>query len=174
MNPFNEVNEVKPKVNREVERKSQGFENTLKDVSEPRHIKTINEDLAGKTYPGTDIPYKRHVFRLAGEKVEGVFPVFDSKFDTVLPKELRNASDTEQFKYCTEKLRQRIERDPEFAKQFTPRQLEQIKAGEPRISGLTWHHNEIPGKMQLVSSVDHEKCRHTGGRSIWGSGSECR
>ena len=89
-----------------------------------------------------------------------------------MARELRSASDTEQFKYCTEKLKQRIERDPEFAKKFTPRQLEQIKAGEPRISGLTWHHNEVPGKMQLVSSVDHEKCSHTGGCSIWGGGSD--
>lgn len=172
MNPFKEVKEVKPK--QDLGNKFQVFENIKKDVDEPRHIKTINEELAGKTYPGTDIPYRKHVFRLDGEKVEGIFPVFNSKFDTVLPKDLRNASDTEQFKYCTEKLKQRIERDPEFAKQFTPRQLEQIKAGEPRISGLTWHHNEVPGKMQLVNAADHEKCRHTGGRSIWGGGSDCR
>lgn len=174
MNPFNEVKEVKPRVNQEVRNKSQGFENTKKDIHEPRHIKTINEELAGKTYPGTDIPYRKHVFRLNGEKVEGVFPVFDSKFDTFMKKDLWKASDTEQFKYCTEKLKQRIEMNPEFGKQFTQRQLEQIKAGEPRISGLTWHHNEVPGKMQLVSSTDHEKCRHTGGRSIWGGGSDCR
>lgn len=174
MNPFIDVKETKLKINQEVGNKSLGFENAKKDVNEPRYIKTINEDLVGKIYPGTDIPYKKRTFRLNGEKVEGVFPVFNSKFDTILPPNLRNASDTEQFKYCTEKLRQRIERDPEFAKQFTPRQLEQIKAGEPRISGLTWHHNEKPGKMQLVSSADHERCRHTGGRSIWGGGSDCR
>lgn len=174
MNPFSEIKEIKPKVNKEVSEKTKGFENAKNDVEEPRHIKTINDDLAGKNYPGTDIPYRKHVFRLDGEKVEGVFPVFNSKFDTFLPKDLQKASDTEQFKYCTEKLKQRIERDPEFAKQFTPRQLEQIKAGEPRISGLTWHHNEVPGKMQLVNTADHEKCRHTGGRSIWGGGSENR
>ena len=57
---------------------------------------------------------------------------------------------------------------------FTPRQLEQIRNGEPRISGKTWHHNEVPGKMQLVDSDEHDICRHTGGRSIWGGGSEYR
>ena len=117
---------------------------------------------------------KKHVFVLDGEKVEGVFPKFDSKFETVLPKELRTASDTEQFKYCTEKLVKQIEKDPELAKQFAPRQLEQIKNGEPRISGLTWHHNEIPGKMQLVDAREHNACRHTGGRSVWGGGADCR
>ena len=56
----------------------------------------------------------------------------------------------------------------------TPRQLEQIKNGEPRISGLTWHHNEVLGEMQLVNAEEHGICRHTGGRSIWGGGSDCR
>ena len=55
-----------------------------------------------------------------------------------------------------------------------PRQIEQIKAGAPRISGLTWHHTEVPGKMQLVDAKLHDKCRHTGGRNIWGGGSDCR
>jgi len=174
MNPFNEIKEVKPKANQEVVNRTQGFENTKKDVNEPRHIKTNNEHLEGKNHPETGVPFRKHVFRLDGEKVEGVFPVFQSKFDTLLPKDLRNASDNEQFKYCTEKLKQRIERDPGFAKEFTPRQLEQIKSGSPVISGLTWHHNEIPGKMQLVNTEEHAKTGHTGGRSIWGGGQDCR
>lgn len=173
MNLFHEVKETTKPV-REVSNKTKGFEVAAKDVKEPRHIKTINEDLAGKTYAGTDVKYGKHTFRLEGEKVEGVFPVFESKFDTRLPKSLWKASDNEQFKYCTEKLKQRIEQDPGFASQFTPRQIEQIKAGAPRISGLTWHHNEIPGKMQLVNASTHDTCRHTGGKSIWGGGSGCR
>ena len=174
MNPFSEFKEIKSHVNKEIANKTKGFENAKNDLKEPRHIKTINENLEGKNYPGTDILYRKHVFRLDGEKVEGVFPVFKSKFNTYLPKELQKVSDAEQFKVCTKKLKERIECDLEFAKQFTPRQLEQIKAGEPRISGLTWHHREVPGKMQLVNSVDHEKCKHTGGRSIWGGGSDNR
>ena len=174
MNPFNEVSEVSEvrKPTQEVSNRSRGFENTTKDVNEPRHINTINEDKAGTYYGG--VLYSKHVFRVNGEKVEGVFPRFDSEFNTRLPKNLWNASDNEQFKYCTEKLKQRIENDPEFAKRFTPRQIEQIMDGAPRISGLTWHHNEIPGKMQLVDSNTHGSCRHTGGRNIWGGGSACR
>lgn len=176
MNPFgvNEIKEMAGNGFREIGKVTKAFENCIKEVKIPRHIPTINEGLEGKTYPGTDVLYKKHVFTLNGERVEGVFPVFDSKYDTYLPKELRNASDTEQFKYCTKKLAQQIEHDPKLAKQFTPRQLEQMKAGEPRIAGLTWHHNEVPGKMQLVDANTHEKCRHTGGRSIWGGGSDNR
>ena len=91
-----------------------------------------------------------------------------------MPKDLYNASDTDQFKYCTQKLEKQITNNPESAKQFTARQLEQIKNGEPRISGLTWHHNAVPGKMQLVDAAEHSTCRHTGGRSIWGGGADCR
>ena len=174
MNPFSEVKELKNLVSREVGEKLKAFENSLKEIGEPRHIHTIREDLEGQTYPETDVLYVRRVLRVNGERVEGVFPQFESKFDTSLPKSLWNGSDMEQFKYCTERLKERIERDPEFAKQCTPRQLQQIREGAPRISGLTWHHSEIPGKMQLVNAETHEKCRHTGGRSIWGGGSGCR
>lgn len=153
---------------------SDKFTNATSEVKTPRHISTINEGLEGQTYPGTNVEYRRCTFTLDGEKVDGVFPRFESKFDTTLPKDLLNASDTEQFKYCTQKLAKRIESDPEFAAQFTLRQIEQIKNGEPRISGLTWHHNELPGGMQLVNADMHNTCRHTGGRSIWGGGADCR
>ena len=145
-----------------------------RDVKTPIHIPTINEKYEGQKYPGTNVEYRRRVFHVDGEKVEGVFPIFESKFDTSLPKDLRKASDVEQFSYCTKELTERIEKDPSFAKNFTQRQLEQIKNGEPRISGLTWHHNEITGKMQLVNAELHAKCRHTGGKSIWGGGTSCR
>lgn len=141
------------------------------------HYKTINAHLEGKDLNG--VPYERRRIEINGILIEGVFPVFESKFDVALPEELKKSSDTEQFKYCMEQLRERIESDPEFAKQFTPRQLEQIKdkikdKNNPRISGLTWHHNEESGKMQLVNSAKHEPCRHTGGRNLWGGGSDCR
>lgn len=142
------------------------------DGTKPRHIPTINEGMAGKSVNG--VKFARRVFNLDGEKVEGVFPVFKSEFNVKLPESLYRASDNEQMRYCTKKLAEKIERDPEFAKKFTPRQLEQIRNGGPRISGLTWHHSEIPGKMQLVDANDHSAARHTGGRSIWGGGSESR
>lgn len=146
--------------------------NSFNEGTKPRHIPTINEGLAGKSVNG--ISFARRVFGLNGEKVEGVFPVFKSEFNVKLPENLHRASDNEQMRYCTKKLAERIERDPAFGKKFSPRQLEQIRNGEPRISGLTWHHSEICGKMQLVDANDHNAARHTGGRSIWGGGSESR
>ena len=150
------------------------FENNKLEVKPPRHITTINEHLSGQTYPGTDVGYHKHTFVLNGERVEGTFPKFPSRFDTMLPWELRMSSDEVQFKYCTQRLAKAIEANPALASNFTPRQLEQIKNRDARIGGLTWHHNEIPGRMQLVDAQLHDTCRHTGGKSLWGGGKEYR
>ena len=112
MNPFSEIKEIKTQTSSEIGNTTKAFEKSEGDAEKPRHITTINEGLEGKTYPETDVKYKKHVFKLNGEKVEGVFPQFESQFETRLPKELWNASDVEQFKYCTKKLQQQIERDP--------------------------------------------------------------
>jgi len=168
-----EVQEVK-KFPSEAANQIKAFEGSKKEINSPMPLRTINEDLKNQKYPGTGVEYKEHIITLNGEKRVGVFPKFESKLNTTLPMDIRKASDTEQFKYCTQTLAKRIEKHPEMAKNFTPRQLEQIRNGEPRISGLTWHHNEVPGKMQLVDANEHSICRHTGGRSIWGGGSEYR
>ena len=41
-------------------------------------------------------------------------------------------------------------------------------------SGYTWHHNQEEGVLQLVDKNVHEQTGHTGGRSIWGGGSDNR
>lgn len=176
MNPyFKETTETKEVSETEKAKTSKSFENEKKnDAREVTDLHTINEEYEGRTYPGTNVRYKRVKIRYHGEVMEGVFPQFEAKFETRMPKNMWQASDNQQFSYCTKALAKRIENDPSLAKQFTSRQLEQIKNGEPRISGLTWHHTERPGVMQLVDSDIHSKCRHTGGRSVWGGGSGCR
>lgn len=128
----------------------------------------------GKKYPGTNVEYKRVRVQVDGVKKEGVFPQFEAKDVERLPKNMYQASDAQQFSHCTKKLAQKLEGNSTLEGRFTPRQLEQIRDGAPRISGLTWHHTEHPGVMQLVDSDIHSKCRHTGGRNVWGGGSECR
>jgi hypothetical protein len=135
---------------------------------------TRNSDLENKKHPITDVPYERKTVKDAdGNEIEGVFPVFESVFDAQLPEELYQATDREQFAECNKQLKEAIENDPELAKKFTPEQLEQIKNGETP-DGYTWHHNEEAGKMQLVDSETHAKTGHTGGRVIWGGGSDSR
>lgn len=150
-----------------------GVDITKKEDS-PRKIKTINDSLEGKTHPDTGVPYERKVVETdTGEKVDGVFPQFESALDVQLPEDLEQASDKKQFDECNKQLKEKCKSDPEFRSKFTPDQLADIEDGYTP-EGYTWHHNEEKGKMQLVDSDTHWNTRHTGGRNIWGGGSENR
>ncbi|NHN34359.1 HNH endonuclease [Paenibacillus agricola] len=151
---------------------------SLEQADEPlepiRRVKTINEQLAGTIHDETGVPYKEHVVELPdGEKVIGVFPEFDSTADIQLDEREYLISDSAQEGICNKILCERIDGDPKFAEQFTTEQLEQIRNGDTP-DGYTWHHNETPGLMQLVDTETHAKTRHTGGRFLWGGGSDNR
>jgi len=137
-------------------------------------IHTRNESLEGDRHPITGVQFNREtVVDADGNEVTGVFPEFDSTFDAQLPEDKLQSSDSDQFAECNGRLKEAVENDPELAKQFTPEQQEQIANGDTP-DGYTWHHNEVKGKMQLVDSQIHAQTGHTGGRSIWGGGSENR
>ena len=118
------------------------------------------------------VPYERKRFEYKGVIIEGVFPVFDSVFETELDESDYQKSSSKQFDECNKRLKEEIEKNPELKKQFTEEQLKDIEEGRTP-SGYTWHHNEEPGKMQLVKTEDHDKriggAAHTGGNSIWGN-----
>ena len=64
-------------------------------------------------------------------------------------------------------LREQIKRNTKLEGKFSKDQLIDIMNGRSKISGLTWHHNEEKGVMQLVEDVIHSQTGHTGGFSIW-------
>lgn len=116
--------------------------------------------------------YKQRTIEYEGVTIEGVFPVFDSRFDTDISAENYQASSPKQFGECNKNLKEAIEENPNLSEKFTTDQLEDIANGDtPR--DYTWHHNEEPGKMQLVKTEDHDRriggAAHTGGNSIWGN-----
>lgn len=139
-----------------------------------RTIKTINDGLVGQNHPDTGVPYVgKEVVTDAGEKVKGVFPQFESKIDIQLPEELQQAPDRTQFAECNKQLQKEVATNSELRSVFTEDQLADIEDGYTP-EGYTWHHNEEIGKMQLVDSDIHSQTRHTGGRNIWGGGTEYR
>ena len=109
------------------------------------------------------------------EILEVTYPDFSEncRFETHLPDDQYKANDYQHFKYCNEQLSQAYENGSLNIEQFTDRQLEQIRNGD-KPEGYTWHHHEEPGRMQLVDSEIHAMTPHTGGRSLWGGGSEAR
>ncbi len=148
------------------------LENATIDENGKIFLKTINESKEGQT--GEDgVIYERKTVEVNGVEIEGVFPQFNSTIDLQLPEQLIQARDSVQAEYANEVLKQKIDNDPEFAKQFSDEQLEQIENGETP-DGYTWHHSEEYGGMQLISTEDHQSNRHTGGKAIWGGGKENR
>ena len=149
---------------------------SMTGVTEYMH--TRNESLENDRHPITGVKFVRKVVeRTDGSKVEGVFPVFDSEFTAQLPDDLLTETDKKQFCECNKQLLDAIEKDPELKEKFTPEQIEQIKDGVEdgtAPDGYVWHHNEETGKMELVDADVHAKTGHTGGRAIWGGGTENR
>lgn len=149
------------------------IENAIKDKNGIIQLKTLNSSLEGIKHDTTLVDYNKKSIEVGGLKVEGVFPEFESVFDTRLSKENYNATDKNQFKECNSKLKETVQNDKILRENFNEQQLEMIENGEtPR--GYTWHHNEKIGEMQLVKTDVHNKTAHTGGKAIWGGGQENR
>ncbi len=137
-------------------------------------LRAINSSLEGGRHSATEIPYHRREVGLPdGREVSGVFPEFNSHYEMPLPEDMYMKNDREQFDYCNEKLREAVESSPELRGRFDDMQFEQIRNNDTP-DGFIWHHNEEPGRMQLVDEYEHSKSAHTGGRSLWGGGSAMR
>lgn len=137
-------------------------------------VKCINEELEGKEHPITGVKYERHIVDDGdGNLKEGVFPQFKSEFTATLSPDEYKSTDSVQFNRVNKQLKEAVSKNDDLAKKFTPQQLEMIEAGRtPR--GYTWHHSENLGELQLVDTQIHEQTRHTGGKKIWGGGTENR
>lgn len=134
------------------------------------HLKCRNEELADKSHEVTGVKYVKKTIIVDDIEITVVVPEFEATFECEIPVDMWEEGDREIFKNCTEQLRDYIEAHPEMKSQFSEQQLEQIMNGEPYIKGYTWHHSEIPGKMQLVEAKTHAMSGHTGGNLIWCGG----
>lgn len=134
------------------------------------YLKCINEDLAGEYHEITGVKYVEKTITVDGVEITVVVPEFPCVFECNIPEELWKQGDRAIFKECTKQLKEYLELHPEMQTNFSEQQLEQIMKGEPYIRGYSWHHNEIPGKMQMVETKIHAPSNHTGGNHIWCGG----
>ena len=170
---FNSKCDVKPNDSIRPKDFSSDFSNMSIKPESPEKIKCRNEELAGKNHPETGVPFEKRTVDVNGQKTEVVAPKFESTFDAELPDDMLKATDKQQFKECNNQLQEAVDNIPELKSQFDSEQLEQIQNGDTP-DGYTWHHDVDTGKMQLVDSNIHSHTGHTGGRSIWGGGSDAR
>ena len=146
------------------------------DIVEAEEIDTINDDLAGTEHAETGVPFEEKTIEITDEDIkEGAFPVFDSDFTVVLDEEMYLESDANQFNVANDTLYQAIQENPSLSSDLGLSQadVQALENGETP-EGYTWHHNEEPGVLQLVDEETHAQTGHTGGREIWGGGSDYR
>ena len=136
-------------------------------------IKCINEKLEGSEHPETGVPFERRQVEVDGKQYEVVVPHFESEFEAQLPEDKYKISDNLQFKECNAQLKAEVAENEDLRDRFDDVQLEQIEDGKTP-EGYTWHHDAEAGRMQLVDLETHQRTAHTGGRAIWGGGTECR
>jgi hypothetical protein len=119
----------------------------------------LNVHLAGGEHPVTRIPFN-----------ERGFPVFDG----VALCDIRIAPDQalirdrpSHFREATARLREDIDAGRVPAGEFTDQQLAAIDRGLAKIPGLTWHHHQDVGRLQLVPTDIHNRTNHIGGFKMW-------
>lgn len=146
------------------------------DIVGAEEIDTINDDLAGTEHAETGVPFEEKTIEITDEDIkEGAFPVFDSDFNVVLAEEMYLESDANQFNVANDTLYQAIQENPSLSSDLGLSQADvQALANGETPEGYTWHHNEEPGVLQLVDEETHAQTGHTGGREIWGGGSDYR
>ncbi|WP_215085488.1 HNH endonuclease [Exiguobacterium sp. s78] len=129
-------------------------EQTLKSTK--KKINVRNSKLAKKTHPVTGVPFNKKGF-----------PEFPNKATVQLSLKEIKLSSPQQNKRCNQILLIQVQTNAKVSSRFTHAQLKQIKNSETP-SGMTWHHHENTGVMQLVDKEVHRLTGHTGGKSIWG------
>ncbi len=146
------------------------------DFVQAEEIETRNDHLNGLEHAETGVSFMEKTVELPnGEVITGSFPVFDSKFSVVLVEEMYLESDHTQFTIANETLYQSIQENPDLAKELGLSQYDvQAVANGTTPEGYVWHHTEQPGVLQLVNEETHQNTGHTGGRELWGGGSEYR
>jgi len=146
------------------------------DIIEAEEIETRNDHLSGYEHPETGVPFVEKTVDLPnGQVVEGTFPVFDETFNVMIAEELYLEGDDVHFEVANDTLYQAIIENPDLANElgFSQAEVQGLANGQTP-EGYTWHHNEEPGLLQLVDEESHAQTAHTGGRAIWGGGSENR
>lgn len=147
------------------------FENVLE-----QELVTINANLDGKSHEVTGVLFEKREIELDKNNIiSGVYPVFETQFETSLTEASYQMSDSAHIRNANMQLLDEIESNPRLAKSLGF-DADDIKDLNSSITpaGYDWHHNEVPGVMQLVNEFEHGQTAHTGGRFVWGGGSEFR
>jgi len=118
-----------------------------------------NAKLANTIHPETGVPFDSRGF-----------PIFDKHvvYETRISGNLAVESSATHMRKATKQLKHALEQNPALKSQFNEQQLRDIFSAKPKIDGLTWHHHQERGRMQLIPFDIHKITKHPGGMSLWG------
>lgn len=146
------------------------------EIAHAEELDTRNAHLEGSSHSVTGVDFERHAYETEANGVyTGVFPTFNSAFDVKLPEDTYQMSDTVHIGIANMELYESIQADSSLAEKlgFDEQAVENLKSSVTP-EGYDWHHHEEPGKIQLVDEQEHGQTGHTGGRAIWGGGTDSR
>ena len=106
------------------------------------------------------------------------FPEFSAKADLFLdPSHINTSSDAGHFRAANEMMGNALRADPGLAQRIglNDAQVAYLTRANPASAappGLTWHHHQDTGRIQLVDRAEHAHFSggHTGGMRLWGGG----
>ncbi|EFE96277.1 RHS repeat-associated core domain-containing protein [Serratia odorifera] len=126
------------------------------------------------------------LYRGEGERDLGKYHVFH---EHTLDSSEYTMTDKEHFSRANESVYKRLQVDPDFKRELQVKYPGVVEHVQPMRNGkfrgtspkgMTWHHGDSPGSLQLADFNDHKsyhKIYHpdgTGGRNKWGGGTSCR
>lgn len=137
--------------------------NSSVKVDVPENLTVINARYAGDIHP-TGVPFN-----------EQGFPVFDTDFTVKIDDMFYQSSDEVQFMIGNDLLYEATQSNPNITNSLglDDLDLDDLSKGFTP-DNFTWHHNQNTGILELVNRRIHSSTGHTGGRAIWGGGSEFR
>jgi uncharacterized Zn-binding protein involved in type VI secretion len=149
----------------------------------------------GVVYPKEGTKGQPHKIPMPDEAVKPVYRIYDDKayivkkdkdgfpeftiFETYLDDKYVNSGDEfGHFKAANARIGQLLKEDKGLADkmELTEKQAKHFMKENPSINcarGLTWHHHQETGKIQLVDAKLHKRFGHIGGMEIWGGGRPC-
>jgi hypothetical protein len=105
---------------------------------------------------------------------ENGFPQFNTRFETLLDEvNLGSGKPRAHIRDANHKLHQAISKDPALAQELglTRSNVDALLTIDKPPPGFRWHHHQDVGRMQFITTQEHELALpHTGGMAIWGGG----
>ncbi len=121
-------------------------------------ITTYKDPVSGEIRKA-NIPYNNRGLPIFDDIAKHTTTIKKPKgWQSMKPKSVAQA----EMRNATRDLREYLKKYPKEKNKFTTEQLSDIRKGNHKIEGYTWHHNADSNNMQLVPEDIHRAVKHIG------------